>query len=658
MLRMKPTQIELNARDLNWHNARHETRQKQRAKGHRIPIQENILSQHTSTKILEDNIPAYQSPDRQLSRAAAIVAAPQMPLFSRKPDLHKFWSGVMVGAGVLPNMQHVVTRKPFIVSGPSCLSSGLHSAKASLQEDSSDRCAVDDDSYRNRTSMHGQSRARRNTTYQHDLDSLSRLSDAEEDHENDVDSGTSQALTQVDSSYGYRPSSSSSRNRSQTDRGRAHAPSLRRRDSHLRNLDGSSDPLPRQDDPQGRTAASAGQFSMAEGPLAYQQTPPLHNGLSSGTLGDLGFQGNSSFHTSPFSPDRPMDCSTRAFSSSPPQLPLPIDNVRRFSNAHRRSPLYISQVPSSSSPEKRPRPPSDTNEIDFNQQMELMRLQSRRRKRYKRRSQSYPFVLSETEPMSNGPDYSARPTNNTPISIRHKPTAIIPEISYTYSSLPSIRGHLDTSNPSSASEMSSVAVSPARRDPSPSTNPPTPCHHPPWDPPLPVPPHAFSAVRRAVSIAPALPSATLSPSPTPQNTSLLIRQGQLELSGTEPTQQTPSYEVYNDRLPASSQPQTPRGLPTNGVPRSGLPSIYRGAFTAPAGIARRTGQRTSQNAADHSPTRQGSRRMGLRLDDQENERHGYERERRWRRQASSRGLSSNSVDWSSEDAEARDIDQI
>ena len=660
MLRMKPTQIELNARDLNWHNARHETRQKQRAKGHHIPIQGDILLQHTSAKGLEDNVLAGQAPARELSGPSAIIAAPQMPLFSKKPDLHKFWSGVMIGAGVLPDMQHVVTGKPVMVSGSASVSSRVHSAKASLQEDFDNRCALDGDSYKIGTNIHDQARACRNTTYPHDLNRLPRLSHAEVDHESGVNSGLSQALlalTQEHNSYGHRPSSFSLRDRIQFNRARDQVPTLRRRDSHLGNLDGSSDPFPRQEDPEGEAAAIVGHFGEAEGSLDYEQSPCTHNGRYSASLADLGIQGNSSLHVSPFRPDVPMDCSTSASSSLAPQLPLPIDNLHRLSSAHPRSPLYISQVPSSSSPEKRPRPPSHADELDFHQQMEMMSLQPRRRKRYKRRSQSYPYVLSEAEPISDGLDDSSRPRNNTPISIRQKPTSIVPEISCTYLSPPSIRGHHDPMSPSPGSTISATTVSPARCDLSPSSNPLTPHRYSPWNPPLPVPPHAFSAVRRAVSFTPTLQSATPSPSFTPQNTPLPTGHEHLTLSGTPPTQQTPSYEVYNDRLPASSQPQTPRGLPTNGVPRSGLPSIYRGAFTAPAGIARRARQRGSGNAQDESPTRQGIRRTGLHLDDQENERHGFETERRWRRRASLRGLRLDSLHWSSEDVGARDTEQ-
>ena len=655
---MKPTRIELNARDLNWHNTRHENRQRQRAKGHHFPMQGDVPSQYIKTNDLEVNNSAYPSLDRQPSEAMDIIAAPQMPLFSSKPDLQKFWSGVMIGAGALPHMQQVITNKPVVVSGASNISSGLHSAKASLQEDLNNRDVVDEASYRDHVANHDLPDDCSKTSHQHNLDSPPTLGDAQDYYvaENDVNLEPSQdlrAMTEELNLHGHWPSHSSFVYSSRPNRARDQVSGQYRQDSRLRALDGSSDPFPKRENPQLEAAAIAERFGVSESSRAYEEAPASHSRRSS--LVELGIEHISSLYISPFSPNEPMGYSTSTSTSLPQSLPLPIDRLRRLSSVHPRSPLHISQVPTSSSPERRPRPPHDANGLDFDNQMEMMTLQSRQRKRYKRRSQSYPYVLSEGEPTSNAPMNSSRSRNNTPSNIYHRPVAIISEMNHTYLSPSSVRGQYDDLNLSPRSGTSSATVSPIRRDLSLPTNPLTPRLDSSWDPPLPVPPHAFSAVRRAVSFTPALPSATPSPFSTPQNTPLAIGHGHLTLSVTPPSQRTPSYEVYNDRLPASSQPQTPRGLPTNGVPRSGLPSVYRGAFTAPAGLAglaRRARQRRSGVPLDESPTRQSSRGMGLRLDDQENERHGWETERQWRRRASLRGFGLDVVDHSSEDADA------
>ena len=57
-----------------------------------------------------------------------------------------------------------------------------------------------------------------------------------------------------------------------------------------------------------------------------------------------------------------------------------------------------------------------------------------------------------------------------------------------------------------------------------------------------------------------------------------------------PTLPRSTFRIYNDRLPASSQPQTPVGLPRNGIPaeftRSGYSRSMRANFTAPEGNGR------------------------------------------------------------------------
>lgn len=133
MLRMKPTRIELNSRDYQWHNVRHENRQKQRAKGSELASTTPSQRPLTSVRLSEDmNLP-NRCPSPSSSEGSDIVAAPQMPVFSKRPDMRKFWAGVMAGAGVLPEIQSTHAIRPVQMSEPSDLIAGLQSARGSIE---------------------------------------------------------------------------------------------------------------------------------------------------------------------------------------------------------------------------------------------------------------------------------------------------------------------------------------------------------------------------------------------------------------------------------------------------------------------------------------------------------------------------------------------
>lgn len=118
---------------------------------------------------------------------------------------------------------------------------------------------------------------------------------------------------------------------------------------------------------------------------------------------------------------------------------------------------------------------------------------------------------------------------------------------------------------------SSSLTTPIRHSLSPLAPPFTPSNKP-IQPPLPLPTHPFSAVRRVVSFASPSPSNSTSPSPSRSN----IQSPSYSFNNL-PTgrPRTPQYTVYNDGLPADTQPQTPVGLPRNGIPDS-LPGVRYG----------------------------------------------------------------------------------
>ena len=117
-----------------------------------------------------------------------------------------------------------------------------------------------------------------------------------------------------------------------------------------------------------------------------------------------------------------------------------------------------------------------------------------------------------------------------------------------------------------------------------------------------------------------VPSRPVSPPPSHLLRSLQSRPT-LSLSPPAPTPRTPRrqiMQVYNDALPPNTQPQTPVGLPRDGVP---APSL-RGYYTAPPLDAtnRRTRRTTNvTNTPTRAGTRQGRLNENQELFDQENE---------------------------------------
>lgn len=282
-----------------------------------------------------------------------------------------------------------------------------------------------------------------------------------------------------------------------------------------------------------------------------------------------------------------------------PQLPLPrvVDNFRRRSNGLPRSPLYISQAVVSSSPEKRPTVFSNYSDEDVIKSPSLLNL-PRRRKTYKPRSESYPFDVTERSLSSSYADETSENGETGYLSAEESsPRSSPPEYDTS-----------DRGGSISSSPVPTLRPSPARsnrnKSPYSSRSLRTPIALPP------LPPRPFSATRRTTSGTIALPA-----SPVPPTSS----------TPPSPTRSLPSttarrIRIYNDRLPASSQPQTPARLPRNGLPHMPY-GIGIGIQTAPAANGR---QRHGSIGVASTPTR----RRGRTTEDQENLGLGAEISRR------------------------------
>lgn len=629
MLRMRPTRIELDSRDHHWHHVRHDNRQKQRARGSEVDVATIALPYNPSMPMWtpEDWTSASRHSSPSISEESGIVAAPQMPLFSKKPDTRKFWSGVMAAAGVLPEIRSIDAARPVLISEPSDHVSRVHSARGSFDSD------VYDDTPQSVEAEGGEKpdSLTESSNFEHgdctDRSSLLRRP-LKVGSTREVIQGLLEinrtALSSPRDLHRRRLSVFSIRRQGQRE---DDVRSLSRRDSNLRDLDGSSDPTPMLSELQVAATTLTIQPASSQGPSSDERAQNDHGQAPATILANSGTRPVAELlqMSVPSAEMYAIEPSASIYSSPP--LPLHNDNIHQRLTVFPRSPLYISHLAVSSSPER--------SEVDVSIEMEVLSIGSRQRKRYKRRSQSYPHLTLEAEPVSNGRQYRDLVPINPPIPMARGPTILASGFDHTHRT-PSTTGPesqaIAQDNQSNTS--SSATVSPAHPHVRLGGRSFAPHYKSPYSLPLTIPPYAFSAVRRAVSFIPALPSPSSSPSTVPYNTPLYSHSAHSHPSVSAPPR-TPNYAVYNDRLPASTQPQTPAGLSTNGVHRDGLPSIYSGAFTAPAGMA---GNPRSQHRRDTydsgSPSSHHGRVQRARLDEQENERHGLETERRWRSQAS------------------------
>ncbi|KAL8715635.1 MAG: hypothetical protein Q9225_006366 [Loekoesia sp. 1 TL-2023] len=351
-----------------------------------------------------------------------------------------------------------------------------------------------------------------------------------------------------------------------------------------------------------------------------------------------------------------------------------VQHMRTRSGGLRRSRLYILEAAASSSPDKRQKSPVASKNGALVDQGDLLSLPPRRLKRYKPRSDTHSHVASEQsnneDPQaalasSNALDsgsnvYShAQPTRSGSTFTIHNDYAIglppepLPRATNdSFSSPGSVHRHNASSSPyyspniSQSSHSSSTypwGMSPNSQNVSlidlPSTIDANNRQYPPSVRPhferLPRP---FRAASRNLSMNSDLPhnmpstdenshypSSPYLPSTPPRSIS------------TTSVHLTPTpLSIYNDSLPAYSQPQTPIGLPRNGLPPMSLQNPF---FTAPVRAGARIGRGAAGwlHSAFATPSRSLRRReMGtwVRRNGQENVSVEVEAQRMERRRES------------------------
>lgn len=542
MLRLAPTQIALGSRDLKWHAECHQAhlnREKQHASGS-SEVKDPQESVDQPNSILPDSfshlLPAKKPTTTDNSDTALIDREP-VPRGSRV-----FWDQVLADAGVPTGTQvQSVERRPRITKMVHGSQEMARSSKGSIEEELACSTESRDDTFGISHSQNPSNETKTASRPNSRFSSESGTSFEEED-ENDellVSNNAPGLMRQFEPpvrTSTISPDSESFR-RLTIEEDRAIS------SHHLpgdTDVDGSFDPVPaHQDHRKNRASIAAVESERTTRSIA--QTPRI---------------GTCTF------PDRtPLPENPRS-----PQVPLP-RSVDHFHRDLPRSSLYISQVATSSSPEKRPRASADS---------------------------SGDGELSSDEAFVEPSGPSETPHRQKRCKARK--VVIFDEESVGVFGLDSLfidNPSLGSSSSSASSRHNTSPYSvPSRSSPRNAFSSPT---LPPGDLPL----HPFSATPRTVS-------SSLPHSPTPTSAS------NPALTNFSPSPTPQRMAIYNDNLPATTQPQTPARLPLNGLRTMTLESPFGigigGAQTAPAVIGRRR-----EPIRPTTPTRRGRD-----IEDQEN----------------------------------------
>jgi len=675
MLRVNPTQIRLSKKDLDWHIPRHEERQ-----GLRAIVPPNDASKATRKsprKQAQGKSPRRSPPPRRplSSRGAAFRSGPDVEIFSDDPvprGSRAFWDRVLAEAGTPTRVQTASLATATVVEPSNEFLNSTHSSKGSIESVSNDE-------------------------YNESGDVQSPLSNP---------AGGSSSFGTPDASE----SSNSARNRKvQTDKAEQLPPprAITQSSSSRNRLSFFQFRRKTRPQPDG-SLDSVGSFQVdqnltgsmtVDGPSDRRVGRYRDSSLSArrGSDSDLddGLYGNRRDRRTiseayPNLEDEAPGQDVETLARTQPDrtaLPPPrtIGHSHNYSGSMPRSSLYISEAVASSSPERRPRTPTDENPSGMERQG-LLSQPPRRPKMYRRRSVTYSFAESDVDvPQMDGPSAVQAVNESVPsLTVSHPPRH--PETStgrlsyrqqtptspggmsndYIRSSPPimqsprspysnnsvsspqetiEIRSYRSLSSihsshsriPSSTSQINSspsytnsVQRTIPIRNLSPYAAPFVPRNSPRnLSPQLALPP-PFSSTSRTVSYNNSYPpSSPASPHTPPQ---------QLHppptLSPSNILQPSRRIPIYNDNIDPTTQPQTPAGLPRHGVPD--MATQRAGALTAPPGrgLGRFTRGALAEWQAFATPTRRSSvwgrqRRGG---GDQENVGALTEEERRERRE--------------------------
>ena len=650
MLRVNPTQLKLEKRDLDWHIPRHKERQAQRAAG----FQTNVSKASPGRRPNDGSVPeASATPQRAVSKFDARVDRKlhrnkqDFEIFSDDPvprGSRAFWDKILAEAGTPTRIQTVPMARPAIIVEPSEeFAIDTQSMRASLES----------------ISVDGYNGSGETQSSPNEITAIPPSESSNFTGHREIN--TVRMEQTLPPSGATQPSPS---------KNRLSFFSFRRKARPDRDQSSSSLDVGRTDN---RLSGSMAVDGPSDGTLShYSGTPDsTSGGFGSGAHDDLYGSRSNSPTLSQAYPSRngqgevhnaePLASAVPARSLLSP--PRAIGHARNISGSHPRSSLYISEAAASSSPERAPTTPRDDNPGTFESQG-LLSQPPRRRKMYRQRSQTYSFAQSEESSNPTVPQIDGQATMQA-ITTR-LPSLYISEPPSSSTSSPDnpmgnsrsaahLTGSPDVYLPSSPPEMPSSLLSPYTQNISANTqldsspnylvsnnysnlqrslsslaSPFVPGNtYRGSSPQLPLPP-PFSSTSRNVSIAEAYPpNSSTSPRTPPQQ--------QFSPSPPPSVNRSPQrMPVYNDNIDRALQPQTPAGLPRRGVRAMATQNPFHTAPVRGAGRIRALAEWQAFATPTRIPTagRRRNRRGSLvPLEDQENTDTIPEGERRRRREA-------------------------
>lgn len=615
MLRLASTRITLDSSDVQWHVRRHE---KRLAKLEEKPVTD-VPSESSSQP--QSPGPRHEHPSRTRQRSPE-----EIQIFSDEPvprDSQAFWNRIVADAGTSARLhQRPLARSPRVIVPSNTFLESNGSIRLSVRGEDEDEQAQ-----------------------RRDLGSPQELLTSPRSPVSDV----SETSTTIQSHLIPLPLPSLDRDENHSQPPQSRQSSSEQSDSSAKTEVGSdaafdnhpsTSPVSRGVSPQ---APWPSQMDV-DGPSDIAPSLQHHRSTSSlqdpdpGSVGmpfgaqarkaELAASRNASMAGSTARMD-PRVSMPRAFHAEYPG-DQPMQHNRTRSGGFQRSRLYISEAAASSSPDKRPRSPAESR--DESDKLNLLSLPPRRRKRYKQRSETYSYVASEASEattarieslqsalatdnpfeVSRDGRLQAEPFNAGgnvgaygDYSLSSPPGTVHYHTNGYFSSPGNSQHHQPVSSPYSGSNLS-------HSRPSSSTYPHgmSPHSHNASSIELPYIPNAsthispnplrrpFEPLPRVFSVGPRTPSASAASAFAP-NTPTADENGRHSSSpyilSTPPRSvsatsihQTPTrLSIYNDSIPAYVQPQTPLGLPRNGLP------LQNPFFTAPV----RAGSRITSRAA-------------------------------------------------------------
>ena len=659
MLRLNPTQLRLDARDLSWHIDRHNQRQTLPATVPPTSVTSETKSLKKKQSDVRTQVPLYSFPQPSAARIAGVIDKHDS-IISSEPvphDSRSFWDRVFADAGTPTRTQTTSSGNATVIEPSDEFLEDNHSSRVSIEEDYINWQDDNDDGARHRDDLPSPFR-----DTEADLYSQCPL----------PPSSGSLDSTRVEPSFDAE--STDKDQKLLLDRVVKNASAKRRLSFNNFNffrrkvrpdLDGSSE-ISNHHSLDNRATDGRYESHWSHGRSGSESSNSSIGGdLHDGMYGSRRDRRTISTHleayvdsrshaegsrTSRLSTD--TTSRTRLSKVSPPRQS---EDVQRHASGLPRSSLYISQAAMSSSPHKVPDTATGYPETPaFEGHLPLP---PRRRRRYKPRSESYPFVSSEDLNMSalpqlDGPStfqmthadlpsltVSYPSTRNMiptpPLGIpawTYPPFGVSPagttnhedytnggllgqaQTDYEWSSpheshqdSVEIRSYQSRSSmgshqsriTSSHSQMGTIHPSPSRRNLSPFAEPFVPRsarRH--ASPQLPLPP-PFSATPRNLSLNSILPSSSISPHTPPSR---------LQSYSISPILHSHAHiPIYNDNLPANTQPQTPAELSRHRRPPMATQNPFNTAPARPHGLSAR-GDRLADWQAFATPTRGPSAR--------------------------------------------------